>query len=543
MKAQAQKHLYSKLFFLGFLLLIIFLHNSAFATQFSGIVLNTKGQPIDEAVVRLQGTRISTFTDQKGRFTINIDNTVRSKYITAWKAGFYNSGQPFPKKAKEYSILLKSIPPIDNEKYSWIASSHNQTITTDDKTEEEKACQSCHPMIVEEWKNSAHSTSAKNPLFLSFFNGTNKNKRKIAGPGYKLDFPNSQGNCAACHVPALALDNPFNSDPNKAQGAAKEGVFCDFCHKIVNTGIDRTGGYPGILSIQFQRQAEGRQIFFGPYDDSFPGDNSYHPLYKDSRYCAPCHNGRFWNVLAYSEFQEWAESSYAKKGVQCQDCHMKPTGKMSRFALQREGGILRNPSTIPSHINYGVRNVSFMSDAIELETHATLKDNILTVSVILRNVKAGHHYPTGSPMRNMILLVDAVDKKGKPLPMTTGERVPTWGGVGTREDGNYAGLPGKGFAKVLKDLALYPDGQRRRRFQKEYPAPHWRPTLVESDNRIPAHGFDTSNYQFLVPETLSGHISVTARLIYRRAFKRWLDAKGFKIEDIEIAKKNLIIRR
>ena len=543
MKAQAQKHLYSKLFFPGFLLLIIFLHNSAFATQFSGIVLNTKGQPIDEAVVRLQGTRISTFTDQKGRFTINIDNTVRSKYITAWKAGFYNGGQPFSKKLKEYSIILKPVPSTDNEKYSWIASLHNQTITTDDKTEEEKACQSCHPIVVEEWKNSAHSSSATNPLFLSFFNGKNKNNRKIVGPGYKLDFPNSQGNCAACHVPALALDNPFNSDPNKAQGTAKEGVFCDFCHKIVSTTIDRTGGYPGILSIHFQRQAEGRQIFFGPYDDSFPGDNSYHPLYKDSRYCAPCHNGRFWNVLVYSEFQEWTESPYAKKGIQCQDCHMKPTGRMSRFALQRKGGILRNPSTIPSHINYGVRNVPFMSNAIKLDTQVALKDNILTVSVILRNVKAGHHYPTGSPMRNMILLVDTVDKKGKPLSMIRGERVPTWGGVGAREDGNYAGLPGKGFAKVLKDLALYPGGQRSRRFRKEYPAPHWRPTVVESDNRLPAHGFDTSDYQFLVPETISGHISVTARLIYRRAFKRWLDAKGFKIKDIEIAKKNLIIRR
>ena len=543
MKAHSQKHLYTRYVFIEFLLLTIFLYNSAFANQFSGIVLDTKGQPIDEAVVRLQGTRLSTLTDQKGLFTINIDNTVRSKYITAWKAGFYNSGQPFSRKVKEYSIILKPVPSIDNEKYSWISSSHNRTIITEDKTEEEKACQFCHPMIVEEWKNSAHSTSAKNPLFLSFFNGTNQNNRKKVGPGYRLDFPNSQGNCAACHVPVLALDNPFNSDPNKAQGAAKEGVFCDFCHKIVNTSIDRTGGYPGILSIQFQRQAEGRQIFFGPYDDSFPGDNSYHPLYKDSRYCAPCHNGRFWDVLAYSEFQEWAESSYAKKGVQCQDCHMKQTGRMLRFALQREGGILRNPSTVPSHINYGVRNVSFMSDAIKLDTHATLKDNILTVSVILRNVKAGHHYPTGSPMRNMILLVDAVDKKGKPLSMIRGERVPAWGGVGGREDGNYAGLPGKGFAKVLKDLALYPDGQRRRRFRKEYPAPHWRPTLIESDNRIPAHGYDTSDYQFFVPETISGHISVTARLIYRRAFKRWLDAKGFKIEDIEIAKKNLIIRR
>jgi len=447
----------------------------------------------------------------------------------------------FQRKSK--NIVLKPVSSIDNEKYSWISSSHNRSIITEDKTEEEKACQFCHPMIVEEWENSAHSTSAKNPLFLSFFNGTNKNNQKKVEPGYRLDFPNSQGNCAACHVPALALNNPFNSDPNKAQGAAKEGVFCDFCHKIVNTSIDRTGGYPGILSIQFQRQSEGSQIFYGPYDDSFPGDNSYHPLYKDSRYCAPCHNGRFWDVLAYSEFQEWAASPYAKKGIQCQDCHMKPTGRMSRFTLQREGGILRNPSTIPSHINYGVRNVSFMSDAIEIDTQASLKDNIVAVSVTLRNVKAGHHYPTGSPMRNMILLVDAVDKRGKPLPMMRGERVPSWGGVGAREDGNYAGLPGKGFAKVLRDLALYPDGQRRRRFRKEYPAPYWRPTLVESDNRIPAHGFDASNYQFHVTRTTSKPIYITTKLIYRRAYKKWLHVKGFNIDDMEISQNTLIIRR
>ena len=168
MKIPSQRYL-CLIFFI--LLQLFFLQYSTFAIQFSGIVLDTKGQPIDEAVVRLQGTRISTFTDQKGRFTINLDNTISPKYITAWKAGFYNGGQPFSKKLKEYSIILKPVPSIDNEKYAWISSSHNQTITTDDKTEEEKACQFCHPMIVEEWENSAHSNSAINLLFLSFFNG------------------------------------------------------------------------------------------------------------------------------------------------------------------------------------------------------------------------------------------------------------------------------------------------------------------------------------------------------------------------------------
>jgi len=127
--------------------------------------------------------------------------------------------------------------------------------------------------------------------------------------------------------------------------------------------------------------------------------------------------------------------------------------------------------------------------------------------------------------------------------MNKGERVPVWGGVGTVEEGNYAGLPGKGFAKVLKDLLPYPDGRRKRHFQNEYPAPHWRPTLVESDDRIPANQSDVSNYQFHVPKTLSRSLHITTRLLYRRVYKNLLDAKGLKIPDIEIARKNLIIKR
>src|SRR6185369_11925503 len=52
---------------------------------------------------------------------------------------------------------------------------------------------------------------------------------------------NSNGNCATCHVPAMALDNPFNADPREASGAAGEGVFCDLCHKIDTARIDSNG--------------------------------------------------------------------------------------------------------------------------------------------------------------------------------------------------------------------------------------------------------------------------------------------------------------
>jgi hypothetical protein len=216
---------------------------------------------------------------------------------------------------------------------------------------------------------------------------------------------------------------------------------------------------------------------------------------------------------------------------------------MTRFALEKEGGILRDPSTIPSHVNFGIRDRAFMMEAIALNTQTDLNKDILDISVTVKNVNAGHHYPTGNPMRHMILLVEVTDEKGVTLPMIKGERIPRWGGVGPKEEGNYADLPGKGFAKVLKDLLPYPDRRKKRHFRYDYPAPHWRPTLVESDNRIPADGSDISDYQFTIPENLSGSIHITIRLIFRRAYKKWLDAKKLEIPDMEIARNSLMIER
>ena len=517
---------------------------AALAMQFSGEVVDAKGQPVDKAVVRLQGTRISALTDQKGRFEIITEEPMTgTRYVTAWKEGFYNGGQPVLKEGTEYRIVLNSIPPGDHKNYEWLPSVREQRSPSMDGKPEAKVCQDCHPVITEEWRKSTHATSATNPVFLAFFSGTDHRGRKGAGPGYKVDFPNASGNCSTCHVPALALKKPFDSDPHEARGVAKEGVFCDLCHKISGARIDRSGGYPGTLSLQFNRPPEGRQVFYGSYDDVFPGDDGYHPLYKESRYCAPCHHGKFWDALSYSEFQEWADSEYSAKKIDCQTCHMTPDGTSTRFALEKEGGVLRRPETIPSHFFTGVSDRAFMTEAIDLTVQAEREGDILDVAVIVKNVKAGHHYPTGNPMRNIILLVDVTDEEGHHLSLISGERVPVWGGVGAVEAGNYAGLPGKGFAKVLRDSIPYPDGRSQRHFQPEYPAPHWRPTLIESDNRIPANGSDISRYQYRVPQDLRGSIHVSSRLIYRKAYKKWMDAKGFDMNEMEIGQKSFIIGR
>ncbi len=40
------------------------------------------------------------------------------------------------------------------------------------------------------------------------------------GPGYRLDFPATSGNCATCHVPVAAANDPFGIDVRTVTGVA-----------------------------------------------------------------------------------------------------------------------------------------------------------------------------------------------------------------------------------------------------------------------------------------------------------------------------------
>ena len=71
------------------------------------------------------------------------------------------------------------------------------------------------------------------------------------GPGYKLDFPNTAGNCAACHTPLGAVDNPYGVDPTQLIGVETEGISCDFCHKAwdVRLAPETSLPYPNMPGV------------------------------------------------------------------------------------------------------------------------------------------------------------------------------------------------------------------------------------------------------------------------------------------------------
>lgn len=204
--------------------------------------------------------------------------------------------------------------------------------------------------------------------------------------------------------------------------------------------------------------------------------------------------------------------------------------------------MVREPATISSHVVYGLNDESFMKGSVALTATANQIADALHVKVLVRNVTAGHHIPTGSPMRNMLLLIEATNADGKRLEQIKGEVIPDWGGQGPEAENNYAGLPGRGFAKILAGLVEYPaDRTLGQKFAQVYPAPYWRPTSIISDTRIPADGTDNSEYLFQLPQDPGAAVTIRTRLIYRRTFKTWGELDRIKGKDLELASSVLTV--
>jgi len=519
----------------------------------SGTVLDPEGAPLSGATVRIQATANQTLTDDEGRFVlVNLEEGAPVT-VSAWADGYYCAKvEGVTSPASGVTFTMRLVQTNDNPDYQWISPIG------------ENSCYSCKPGVTQVWlDNDAHGKSATNIRFLTMYNGTDVNgdqspltrygysrdygrfplrpdlTQPYYGPGYKLDFPDTAGNCAACHVPGAAVDAPYGTDPNTVTGVNTFGVHCDYCHKVADVKLNPVTGLPypnmpGVLSQDIRRpfteDPDRYQIFFATFDDdNVPMEDTYLPLIKESQWCAPCHFGVFWDTVVYNSFGEWLESPYSdpETGKTCQQCHMPAPTILNNQVLTSvapgTGGVERDPMTIPGHTFPGASSTDLLQNAVTMSVDASRAGDEITVTVTIVNDKTGHHVPTDSPLRQMILLVSAADGQGQALPLQNGPTVPEWGGIGDPADGYYAGLPGKGFAKILMELwtEITPSGA------------YWNPTRVVSDNRIPALGADTSTYVFQtskVSETSDVYIEVT--LLFRRAFIELMDQKGWDVPNI-----------
>jgi mono/diheme cytochrome c family protein len=520
----------------------------------SGIVLDN-GEPVPGAVVRVQATEHKAVSGPDGLFELTVPKSRSGPLkITAWAKGYFIGG---PVEAlsglNNVTVTIHRHSDADNAEYSWLPSLRSAG------QGENQGCAECHfrgkngpgpSLPVDEWLEDAHSRSAVNPRFLSLYLGTDLSGRRSPptrytnirdygtfplpppagatyfGPGYKLDYPDHAGNCSACHLPAAAVNAPYDTDPSAVKGVGAEGVGCDFCHKIWDVRLDPVTGLPfenrpGVLSYEFRRPFEGHQFFAGPLDDVAPGEDTYSELQKKSQICAPCHFGVFWDTVVYDSFGEWLRSPYSDAGTgkTCQDCHMPSSGAKS-FALPEKGGLERDPGTVVSHRMPGARDRTLLENAVTMTLEAVRDQEGIRIKTMIVNDLSGHHVPTDSPIRHVILVVRAFDEDGSELKLATGPVLPVWCGTGDPANGDYAGLPGKVFVKLLEEAwtGTFPT------------AAYWNPTRIVMDTRLAAFEKDVEEFVFAAPG--GGKARVEAALLYRRAFKALMDRKGWNEPDI-----------
>jgi hypothetical protein len=532
------------------------------AMSISGTV-RAAGSPVEGATVRVQATTRGTATGPDGRYELGGLVPGRAVRLSAWADGYLIAGGQEHRPGEVVDFDLVAVPATDTVGYAWLPAAGTTGVG------EAGACAGCHSasgtgltlsLPFDQWRRDAHAGSAANPRFLSMYAGTDlaghrspltryaltpdygriplrpDPARPYCGPGYRLDFPGSAGNCATCHVPAAAVDDPYGVDVRSVTGVAREGVTCDVCHKVWDVRLDPSTGrpdpaLPGVLSIEFRRPPAGRQVFTGPYDDVAPGEDTRSPLQAESRFCAPCHSGTFWDTLVYDSYGEWLASPYSDpaSGRTCQQCHMPTTGA-TLIARPDKGGLVRDPATIPGHLMPGAADEALLRAAVTMTATATRTGDRLRVRVAIVNDRTGHHVPTDSPLRQVILLVQASTTDGGTLDQLGGPVLPAWTGTG-RGPGHYAGRPGRAYAKILEELwtEVWPTGA------------YWNQTRIRSDNRIPALGRDETSYTFRAPTGRAAKVTVT--LLYRRAYIGLAEQKRWNVPDIVMATTELAVPR
>jgi len=374
-------------------------------------------------------------------------------------------------------------------------------------------CKSCHSEIFEQWSNSNHKHIAgSNPYYVVM--------ETLAGEAEGQEFRKW---CMGCHNPsavatglgktthamagnflsnemfeknAKTLSNDFKAHGNFR---VEEGVSCITCHQI--TKADSKGNASFVIELDRKKYAfedstsKVGQWFNQRLINSNPTvhKESYSkPLYKESRYCASCHdefhpqNG----IKIVSTFQEWEKSPFnnpndKSKHKSCIDCHMTNL-KDDKFSplkgTSTDGGVVKDDVKVhyfagSNHFLAGLKSKEHEEQTLQLlRTSAKLdvavKDNKLLVGVT--NIGAGHHLPTGAAdFRELWLEVSVKDKNGNVI-YSSGK---------LKDDGNVE-EGSRMFQKVFGDENSKPVGLL-----------FWRYKTLLSDTRIPSKERRIESYE------------------------------------------------
>lgn len=505
--------------------LLVFASTVTHAAISGQVVDATNNNPIQGVLVRVQASDgPSTSTDANGEFTLAVApaDAVEIGAALAYRHG--QSGNYLSNSAgavngqTDVLIQLSPLPSTQNPDYT----PPNVSL-----------CAACHEQQHEEWSTSRHAGAALNPWVLDLYAGTGTPGGSAGYIFKNLHDPGESGFCASCHAPMQDVFTPgqLAFDAISTQ-PGRDGVSCLGCHQQAHVDPAHINGIAhvdGKVSYGFPDDPDyitGLYVFGAlPDVTNTTMRNSYSPLFRESLVCAGCHqytrpdNG----APGQNTYAEWLASAYAQAGAgyrSCQDCHMPQKAEPGPIASTT---LAVRPASQRHRHDFVGSTPDSLAAAILLRANISEVAGQVVVDAEVENRGAGHSFPGGVSIRNALLVLD-VRANGQPLTQVGGPSVPWYANddVPGVQAGDLAGLPGKGYAKILEGRindqgpvlrpVLFIDAE----------------TLVEN-SVIPSGSTDSSQYRFTLPANLpaGSTISVDARLIYRRAFRALAVTKGW----------------
>jgi len=197
-------------------------------------------------------------------------------------------------------------------------------------------CASCHKEIHEDWSESLHRNSVREPFY--------KESVDILERQRGIEFTR---HCESCHAPISLASGALTTGSKESRTMDDEGVTCTVCHSITEARLDGTGSYT-IRRPALIENSDGTPVYSDVSDDEILKDVAGHkrammrPLLKQPEFCAACHKSSVPPSLNNYKFQrgfnaydEWQMSGASTetitpyyrrdKRADCATCHIPMT--------------------------------------------------------------------------------------------------------------------------------------------------------------------------------------------------------------------------
>jgi Flp pilus assembly protein TadD len=404
-------------------------------------------------------------------------------------------------------------------------------------------CAHCHQEAYRQWRQALHSNSFRTPFYRASVNILPRTKG--------IEFTR---HCDSCHNPIGVLSGALTQDSKVDRGFDDDGLTCTTCHSIQRLqSTSGNGGFTlGIPAVMVDE--DGKRIPGEVPDSEIMNHPDRHSravmqsFYRTSEFCAACHKANLPNPLndykfirAFTVFDEWQNSKFSKRNpltfyttdfTSCQGCHMKraPTDVVEYGAKHGMFASHRWPAgntAVPFYYGF--------DEQMKKTTEFLQAGNFLNVDLFALKTQGseGMAAPLGSvPFRlapgATVQVMTVIQNKniGHSLIPEVRDLYEAWVEFVVKDAGGNE-LYHSGYLKPdgMLDSRAHSFTNRPVDSDGEFVDNHkvWTIHSMAYDNTIQSGRSALVRYQFHIPASAQGPLTVTARVNYRHLRQSYLN--------------------